>query len=462
MPGPSNSGGRENGKSVSRPFHLILSILICWPVSGLAGGYPSFQELVDTAEPNASLSPPPGTYAGPVIVDKPLTIDGQHQVTIDGGGKGTVVVLDTDGATLKNLHLTNSGNSHNDIDSGVQLRGNFNVVKNNRIDNCLFGVDIQQSSNNVVKQNWISSKAVELGLRGDAIRLWYSFNNKVIDNEFHDSRDMVVWYSRDNVLSGNKGTGGRYSMHFMYSQYNLVENNEFRENSVGIFLMYSDGVILRGNSITHATGATGMGIGWKETSEVTVENNQVLYNAKGLYFDLSPFQPDTTNRITNNLIAYNGVGIEFHDDAKFGNIFKGNVFRGNVTQVMGHAKARAVNNTWEGNHWDDFKGFDLDGDGIGDTPYELYAYADRIWMDVPAARFFKGSPVLEVLDFLERLAPFSNPDLMLRDRQPILAPEGAPGPVAALEPEHQETGLGEKSTGQPSSYDLLKQSLGRP
>ncbi len=273
---------------------------------------------------------------------------------------------------------------------------------------------------------------------------------------------MVVWYSRDNVLSGNIGTGGRYSMHFMYSQYNLVENNEFRHNAVGIFLMYSDSVVLRGNNITHATGATGMGIGWKETSDVTVENNQVLYNAKGLYFDLSPFQPDTTNRITNNLIAYNGVGIEFHDDAKFGNIFKNNVFRGNVTQVMGHAKARAVKNTWEGNHWDDFEGFDLDGDGVGDTPYELYAYADRIWMDVPPARFFKGSPVLEVLDFLERLAPFSSPDLMLRDRQPVLATESIPEPVAVLEPEHRESAPSQQDTGQPDSYDLLRQSLGRP
>ncbi len=456
---PLENRGWESGGSGDRPLLLALFVLMGWPAFGFAGNYPSFQELVDAAEPNAFLVPPPGTYTGPVVIDKPITIDGRHQVTIDAGGRGSVILLDTDGATLKNLHLTNSGSSHDDIDAGIQIRGNFNVVKDNRIDNCLFGIDIQQSNNNLVKHNRIGSKAVDLGLRGDAIRLWYSFNNKVIDNEFYDSRDMVVWYSRDNVLSGNKGTRGRYSMHFMYSQYNLVENNEFHHNSVGIFLMYSDGVVLRGNNITHATGTTGMGIGWKETSDVTVENNRILYNAKGLYFDLSPFQPDTTNRITGNLIAYNGVGIEFHDDAKFGNIFKDNVFRGNVTQVMGHAKARAVKNTWEGNHWDDFEGFDRDGDGIGDTPYELYAYADRIWMDVPPARFFKGSPVLEVLDFLERLAPFSDPDLMLRDRQAILTAELRPMSVTTSGPEEEEDDGMDK---QPDAYDLLKQSLGRP
>jgi nitrous oxidase accessory protein len=48
----------------------------------------------------------------------------------------------------------------------------------------------------------------------------------------------------------------------------------------------------------------------------------------------------------------------------------------------------------------------------------LYAYADQIWMELPMARFFKTSPVLELLDFLERLAPFSSPELQLKDPAP--------------------------------------------
>ena len=39
---------------------------------------------------------------------------------------------------------------------------------------------------------------------------------------------------------------------------------------------------------------------------------------------------------------------------------------------------------------------------------------------LPSAQFFKGSPMLEVLDFLERLAPFSPPELVLRDKTPLL------------------------------------------
>jgi nitrous oxidase accessory protein len=47
-------------------------------------------------------------------------------------------------------------------------------------------------------------------------------------------------------------------------------------------------------------------------------------------------------------------------------------------------------------------------------------------MDVPPAQFFKGSPILEVIDFLERLAPFTQPKMLLRDAKPIMAAEVTP------------------------------------
>ena len=62
--------------------------------------------------------------------------------------------------------------------------------------------------------------------------------------------------------------------------------------------------------------------------------------------------------------------------------------------------------------------FDRDGDGVGDTPYELYAYADRIWQEMPEAAFFRGSPLFEAIDFLDQLAPFSEPTRILQDRAP--------------------------------------------
>ena len=403
------------------------------------------QALIDEAEEGAVLLLEPGTYAGPILIDKPLTLDGKGKVTIDAGGKGSVIILKTDGATVRNLHLTNSGDSHNDLDSGVQVRGRFNVIKDNLIDNCLFGVDLQQSDHNVVRRNRISSKPFELGMRGDAIRLWYSFHNKITDNEINKVRDTVVWYSADNTIARNTASDSRYSLHFMYSRRNVVEDNRYYNNTVGIFLMYSDGVEIRNNYIAHAAGPTGVGIGMKETSELIIEDNEILYCASGLYIDVSPFQPDTTNRFTGNLIAYNGIGIRFLNNWT-GNVFQQNQFVDNLTQIAVTGGKTANRNVWEGNYWSDYEGFDRDENGTGDAPYELYAYADRLWQDEPYAQFFKGSPMLEVLDFLERLAPFSAPDMLVRDEQPAMD----------IVVRVAETKAVEKN-----SLQLLRESLGR-
>ncbi len=418
-------------------LRLLLLMLLCaglTPVAWAMTEENPLQALIDAAKPNDIITPEPGTYLGSITIDKPLILDGQGKVTIDARGKGSVIYLETDGAVLRNLHLTNSGTSHNDIDSGVQVRGNFNVIKDNQIDDCLFGVDLQQSENNIVRRNTISSKDNALGQRGDSVRLWYSFNNKITHNTITRSRDMVVWYSRDNVLSHNTISNSRYSLHFMYSQYNEVEYNEYYNNTVGIFLMYSDGVVVRHNHIAHASGPTGVGIGFKETSDLVIENNEILYCATGFYIDVSPYQPDTTNRFSGNLLAYNGIGIRFLNDWK-GNIFKGNNFTDNLTQIQVPGRGSANRNVWEGNYWGDYEGFDLDKDGIGDKPYILFAYADSIWSDVPYAQFFKGSPMLETLDFLERLAPFSDPLLLAQDDKPLMhpvVPEDSDNPLTKL------------------------------
>ncbi|NOQ68915.1 MAG: nitrous oxide reductase family maturation protein NosD [Gammaproteobacteria bacterium] len=420
---------------------LFKRLVVCLSLLGIASvghatGYPLLQDLVDSAKPNSILIPPPGTYAGPVTLDFPLTIDGKGQVIIDSNGKGSVIYIDTDGAVIRNLHLTNSGDSHNDIDSGIQVRGNFNVIKDNVIDNCLFGIDLQQSEHNIIRRNRISSKPVELGVRGDSVRLWYSFYNKITDNIIRDSRDMVVWYSANNTIARNDSRYGRYSLHFMYSRFNDVDSNHYEHNSVGIFLMYSDSVVVRNNYIAYANGPTGMGVGFKETSDVEISNNKILYCATGLYIDVSPYDPDTTNRIHNNVIAFTNIAIDFLNDWK-GNIFKNNAFKGNQTQISVAGGKTANRNVWQGNYWDDYEGFDIDGDGIGDKPYELYSYADRIWMDVPVARFLQGTPVMAVLDFLERLAPFSTPDMLVRDKSPLMtAPDyqASPEDTAGSEP----------------------------
>jgi nitrous oxidase accessory protein len=377
----------------------------------------SLQALVDATPEGGELRPPPGQYTGSLELGKPITIDGRGQVRIDGEGAGSVIRIAGDGVTLRGLHISNSGENHDEIDAGIQVRGNRNVIEDNVIENSLFGIDLGQSNENTIRRNTIGSKPLEMGVRGDGIRLWYSRENEIVDNVIRDVRDVVVWYSAENHIARNLVEGGRYALHFMYSKRNIVEDNRYSNNMVGVFLMYSDGVELRRNQITQGVGATSMGVGFKESSNVLLEGNTILRCATGIYLDISPYEPDTVNRFLGNRIAYNSVGVVFHSDWH-GNVFEGNDFDDNFTQVTVRGGGGALRHTWTGNRWTDYRGFDRDGDGTGDRPYELFSYADRFWVDRPQAAFFRGSPLFEVIDMLDRLAPFTEPTLVVRDEAP--------------------------------------------
>jgi nitrous oxidase accessory protein len=390
---------------------------LCLAATASAASAAELQALLDAASPGDVVNVPPGHHAGPLVVRKPISLVGDGRAVIDAGGSGSVIRLLTDGATVQGLHLRGSGDNHDHLDAGVQVRGNGNRVVDNVIEDCLFGIDLQQSNDNHVTGNRITSNGESTGMRGDGIRLWYSRGNQIVDNEISDVRDVVVWYSGGNRIANNRVSRSRYALHFMYSEENHVEGNHYTDNMVGVFLMYSDGVVIRGNQIFHGQGATAMGIGFKESSNVVVEGNTIIDCAKAIYLDISPYEPDTTNRFIGNRIAFNGVGVLFHSDWH-SNVFEGNDFVGNFSQVAVRGGGGADRHRWSDNHWDDYQGFDRDRDGVGDQPFELFAYADRFWVDLPPAEFFRGSPLFEMIDFLDRLAPFTNPKLILRDEQP--------------------------------------------
>jgi len=404
--------------------HVVLSQEIVYglssPVAGstvLSGG--DLQQQIDHARPGSTIVPDPGIYLGPIIIKtNGLTIDGAGMVTITAQGKGSVIFVEADHVTLRNLEIIESGGSHDKLDSGVKLTGNHNLVKNCLIRECLFGVDILQANNNVIENCEISSLSQRpMALKGDAIRLWYSKNNTIRHNYWHNVRDMVVWYSSENTFTANKGVGNRYSIHFMYAHNNRISDNVFYENSVGVFLMYSEQTVMTGNTIMHSTGISGMCLGLKETSSNQILNNRFIYSTTGIHVDVSPFVPEKTNTIANNEIAFCGMGVFFHSNQE-GNLFKQNYFHNNLVQVKAGGKTANLNK-WDNNYFDDYQGFDKDRDNIGDTPYSLYAYVEHIWDFNKHLRFFYGSPLLLAIDFLERLAPFSQPKFVLRDNKPM-------------------------------------------
>ena len=376
--------------------------------------------LVRNLKPGDTLKLKPGYYTGPVTIQTPnIIIDGGSKATISGMRNQSVIIIKADNVTIQNVHITESGDSPDRLDAAIKIHEAKNThIKNCLINDCLVGIDLYKAENSFLEHNDISSiKSKPLALKGDAIRLWYSKNNKVTYNYWHGVRDMVVWYSSNNYFEGNKGIGNRYSMHFMYSHNNRIQNSTFINNSVGIFLMYSEETIITHNLIQACTGASGMCVGMKETSSNQILNNRFLYSSFGIHFDISPFVPEKINTIEGNEIAFCNVGLQFQSDLE-GNLILKNYFHDNLTQVYTQGKT-ANGNKFKGNYWSDYQGYDKNDDNIGDVPYKLYSYSEHLWVFNKNVKFFYGAPILEVLDFLERLAPFSKPKFVLRDRKPM-------------------------------------------
>jgi nitrous oxidase accessory protein len=171
-----------------------------------------------------------------------------------------------------------------------------------------------------------------------------------------------------------------------------------------------------------------LGLGLKESGDVSVEDNWFVHNRIGLYVDTSPLWPDDRNRFEGNAFRLNEVAVSFLGRAS-GNRFVGNGFRDSRVhvQVDGHGDAREAE--WRGNAFDDYAGYDLDDDGTGDVPYELRSLTSDLVTNAPMLAFFHGTPALALAEAIGRIVPVFEPHLVLVDPAPRMAriePE-APG-----------------------------------
>jgi nitrous oxidase accessory protein len=391
---------------------LLLGVL----GTAFAAEPPLLQPLIDATPPGGVLKLGAGTWRGPARISRPITLDGQGQAQLVGDGRGTVLEVDTDHATLRGLHLRGSGDSHDRADAGVLLQGRGHQLLDNQFSDVLFGIHLKSATQVLVKGNRVQGKPLAAGLRGDALRLWNSRHNRVEDNVFSRARDLTLINSPDNQLRRNRFDDGRYGLHVIFSPRLLAEANQLQHTGTGIVVLYSPGVQLRRNRVAHAMTGGGAGIVVKDSDDALIEGNEVLHNAVGLKLD-APVEGRTRLAVRGNHFAHNVIGLFFYGEAGAG-AFDDNRFSHNLTTVAISAPGAGGGYRFAGNQWDEYQGFDRNHDRVGDTPFDVLLFADRIWMETPLATFFRNSPALELLDFLERLAPFSSPVRVLQDPKP--------------------------------------------
>ncbi len=429
-----------------------------------SGPYATIPEALTAAHAGDTVEVRGGVYSGPIVVDRSVTLVSAEGAIVDGGQHDTVVTVAAPDVTVRGFVLRGSGRDLNTGDAGIEVRAARATIESNTLEDVLFGISLDDAAGSVVRGNHVAGKALPIAERGDGLRLWYSSDVLVEDNRIQDTRDAVIWYSERVRLLGNHVERQRYGLHFMFDDGAVVEGNTFRDNSVGAYLMYSRGVTLRRNLMVANRGPSGYGLGLKDMDDTLVEENWLVDNRVGVWSDGSPRALDSTSAYQGNLIAYNDVGVTL-TPATQRNVFGANTFQDNLEQVSIQGGGVLRGNTWSdgglGNYWSDYRGFDANGDGIGDVPYRSEALLDD-WADRrPELRLFRLGLAGNVLEFAARAFPSLRPAPRLVDDAPRMAAPGV-ALVPGLAPADSRPTLGVTAGLLALAAGVLAVARGRP
>jgi nitrous oxidase accessory protein len=382
------------------------------------------QDAINSAEPGSTISLNRGVYKGNIVIDKPLSIIAKEDgVIIQGENNGSTLKIKSSNVILKNLTITDSGNTMIGIDSAIQMyRVSDCQIIGCRLINSLYGIDMAMVNNSVISDNYISSKDNDISLKGDGIKAWYSNNNIIQNNTFDKVRDVTFTRSHSNIIKNNIFTDNRFALHVSLSHKNKIKNNTFKFNSVSIMIMGAKDTVIKNNLIQSSKGAAGIGVVIKGVSNFLLKDNIIRYNAQGIYVDNKSSEKGMQRYFINNDISYNKEAVHFHAVIK-NNTIKNNKIYANIEDIIKDIETIPTHaNIIEYNYWDRYAGFDRDGDNIGDTPHRVYQYADKLWHYNNKIKFFYASPVMSLLNFLTAVAPFVEPILLLEDKHPVVKP----------------------------------------
>jgi nitrous oxidase accessory protein len=405
-----------------------------WTVGGKNADFPLIAPAIAAAASGDLIRVLGGVYREDLVLDKSLTLRGEGHPTLFGTGLGSVVTIVAPACELSGFTIEGSGvGETNEMDAAVQVRSNGNRVVDNRMQRVFYGIVVVDATRNEIADNEIHGlRQLPFGRRGDGIYLYRAPQNVVARNRVSGERDGIYFqYAPRGRAVDNVVTDSRYGLHDMFSDDVVIARNTFSDSVVGANVMNSRRVRVDGNTMARNRGVPGIGLALKDCDESTIRNNKIAGNARGLLLDGS-----SVNRFTDNTFRANDTAATLFSSAEQ-NVFSGNQFIDNWSDLV--LSGRDSGTRWSadgrGNYWSRYRGFDFDGDGIGDAPHPLVGAFERLEGANPASRMFLQSPAAAGLEFAARLSGRGADDAI--DDRPLVrqSPPAVPGssrPIAGI------------------------------
>lgn len=349
------------------------------------------QPIVDSARNGERISLEPGTYSGPVRIDKKLTIDGNGGATLlhTAQDEQAAVLILADGVQLENLNIQQNNDGEA---AAVRVEADKVTLQGLVIHSAGYGIVLREADGGVLAENkirWFIPPGESPGMRGNGIDLYNSHGAEIRDNDISYLRDGIyLENSRNTVVDQNKLSYLRYGVHCMYINGSKVTNNIGEYNITGAMVMGVTDVVVSGNSFRkQSRNVHSQGILLYDVRNSTLTNNLVEGNRVGIYM-----QQSSDNVLQHNLVLRNYTGVQFENAE--GNRFQRNGFVANVIEAQATGSR---DNEMNGNYWDAFEGLDLTGDGISDLKYAINPFYQQLVTRNAAYQLFFQSPGMTFL-----------------------------------------------------------------
>ena len=377
----------------------------------------NIQNAINSAKANGIIVIQKGEYfENHITIDKPLTIIGENYPVIDGKGLGEIVSIKSDSVTIQGLQIQNVGTSYTKDWAGINIyKSDHCVIKDNRLINTFFGIYLQKAEHCQVINNQLIGDAKQEMSSGNAIHLWYCKNILVENNKVQKHRDGIYLEFVDNSIIKNNVSEGniRYGLHFMFSDNDQYIANTFRGNGAGVAVMFSHEIIMDSNLFEKNWGTNAYGILLKEIYDGEIMNNRFIQNTIGIYGESANRLKIHNNEFRNNGWAFKVLG------SCMDNSITANNFIDNTFDIATNSSRNY--NTFEGNYWSDYAGYDLDKDGIGDVPYRPVKLFSYIVTRTETSIILLRSLFVDIINFAEKVTPVFTPETLV-DNQPLMRP----------------------------------------
>jgi nitrous oxidase accessory protein len=378
--------------------------------------YSTLRAALDAAADHDRLLIGPGTYReGPIAITRPMTLIGSGWPELDGEGIHPILVVAADSVEIRGLSLRNSGMSHIRDHAAIRVEQVIGcVIAGNRLRENFFGIYLARTDGCVVSGNDIAATTTRESSTGNAIHLWNATNIRIDDNRIVGHRDGI-YLEHASHISIRRNTSERalrYGLHFMFSNNTDYEDNVFRDNGAGVAVMYSRNVRILGNRFEDNWGSSAYGLLLKEIFDAEISGNTFERNTVAMHMD-----GNTRNVVRRNSFVRNGWAIKVMSNSR-DNSFTENNFIDNSFDVA--TNSRQNFNTFDGNYWSRYQGYDLTGDGVGDIPHRPVRLFALIVERTPAALILLRSAFVDLLDAAERVLPVLTPQTLVDERPRML------------------------------------------